>query len=176
MAKSDLNGTDWFWICGFVALMGWFGYKEWGEKPSPPAPVYVSPASGVAEAVATYKPPKFLIVTQLTTGTIWYMDTDSVRGPREKRIAWFKEDHSKDKTMVPRESYLLYSFDCETTAYKTLSLKTYNRDGKVIDNIDYADPPTRYAVPASNIGSALEEACDQQFDPKPTEIPRPTKI
>ncbi|WP_141134037.1 surface-adhesin E family protein [Sphingopyxis indica] len=171
------NDGDWFWPLAGAALLAWFAYEKWWKEDAPPSPAIASnsipppiklSAADAARDPNPLPPPRWMHITEIENGTVWRLDTTSIRGPRNQRVAWVKEDHSKDQTVAHRSTMVLYSFDCDTTGYRTLSLKEYSKDGKVIRGLDYDEPDQRYAPPDTNIGAVIEQACNSRFDKPPS--------
>lgn len=166
--SSSNNDESFVWLL-FIGLAIWVAYDKWWEEdeaPAQPPPPYTVTA---AEAVkddpgATVKLPRWLQLTELKSGTLWYLDTESVKGDRQHRVGWIREDHSKDRRVSQRETFNLHTVDCDTTGYRTLSIKTYDKDGKLLDGLDYESPPMKYGAPDSNIGEFIRVVCGPRFD------------
>jgi hypothetical protein len=111
-------------------------------------------------------------ITETETGSIWRLDSDSVRGDRQHRQGWVIVDASKDKEVTNwRTQKVLYLVDCDTTAIRALSQIFYDAKGKVTGSFDGKDPedakPEYY--PEGTIGYAPVRAmCIEGFDaPEP---------
>lgn len=171
MAKSDLNGNDWFWILVVVGAFGWGAYDKWFKDDTPPIATYAPPPPSAEMAAPPPTPdptlelPRWLFVTGTDSGTRWLLDTQSIKGGKDARVSWVKEDHSADRSVPFRKTMVLYSMNCTTTGYQVLSILKYDKSGKVQQSADYQEPQTVYAPPESRIASVMGEACKDRHDP-----------
>jgi hypothetical protein len=107
------------------------------------------------------------LVTVSSTDAVYRIDSTSVRDQnidyRSVKIAWFKVDYSKDKTVSHRETKALYHFKCETSEMKMVQFIDYAADGRVVnsDGSNYAS--FRVAAPDTVGYSMLEAACFDKY-------------
>ena len=112
------------------------------------------------------RPTGDLYVATMTGGTVWNLDADSLRGPREARMAWIKADHTNDGTVSHRETNTLYELDCDRGSYITRKVVNYDAEGKSLASWGeetFSETPD-FAPPDSNIAQVLLRACDPAFD------------
>lgn len=147
------------WLVAF-GLGCYIAYTHWWKTPEPPK----TPVPNAAQLVASY--PTAPLAT-LENGTVWRMVWTSLKGPPTARLAWVRQDHSENKTRDARETMALYKINCTTSGYLTLSVVDYNKDGKVIKDLDEFTTKESYAVPFSNISGVVDNACLPQFDKLP---------
>lgn len=151
---------DWFWPLAGAALLAWFAYDKWWKAPDapphPPLPI-PSPSDPYPEGP----------LATLNDGTVWRMVWSKVHGPRDKRLAWVRADYSKNAKVKAREQLTLFTINCETSGYRTLSVVAYNKDGEVLNswNESVFGKEYSYAPPGSNIDAVVEAACLSRFDP-----------
>lgn len=160
--KDDWSGLIWLAITigGGVYLWNWFT-----DKNSDPPRIETSPS-----AIAPQRPSGLLSITTLESGTIWRLDADALRGPKEARLAWVIADHGADRSVSKRETKTLYRIDCNTTAYQTLHEVEYDGKGKVLRRWSEAEigKDVAYPPPQSNIAAVVDNACSDAFSlPKP---------
>lgn len=161
MAAQSDDGV-WVWI--FLAGLGvWFAYDKWWKEDvaAPPAPLY-----------KPYEPYPDGPLATLPDGTVWRMVWGKVKGPREARLAWVRSDHTKNKKVAARETMTLYTINCDTTGYRTLSIVDYDGAGKVLKSWGESvfTKDVSYPPPESYIENVVEGACLPRFDP-PITIP-----
>lgn len=152
------NGFWWgFFVCAGLSsvLLYYDGY--WDEPE--------------LEPVATAKLQPFrqkndAYVTTTKTGTIWRVDSDTVRRNGNKRQGWLIHDHSKDNNTPYRKTMELWQVNCETTEYTTPETVAYNREGGSIN----LEPSKRssFAVPGSNAKAVVNVICSNRYE---TNIP-----
>ena len=120
-----------------------------------------------------YRPTGHIEVTSFENGTVWRLDADSVTGPRDARQVWIVADHSKDTSVPQRETKTLYRIDCDTTAYRTLSVVEYGADGKVTGNwgADTFADEENFPPPGTHISAVVAEGCRPGFDKAATQAP-----
>ncbi|NIJ30176.1 hypothetical protein FHT00_002139 [Sphingomonas insulae] len=99
-----------------------------------------------------------------STGAIWYVDLDSVKGVddilnRKAIKAWVKIDYRKVAAEKAREARILYYFKCDEEQAKSMSRVSYRADGTVIDS--YAPSYASYepVVPDTVLSGAMQIAC-----------------
>jgi len=155
MASSSDDSLGWV-LFGLLAL--WVGYDKWWSadaKPLPPAPVYVPPDTFPEGPI-----------TELRDGSVWRMVWGDLKGPRTARLAWVRADHTKNKNRKESETLTLYTINCDTTAFRTLSVVDYDKKGEVVDS--WGDgtfsKANEYPVPGSNIDLVVDAACLPRFD------------
>lgn len=71
-------------------------------------------------------------VTSSDSGSVIYMDTDSVTANGTTADAWFKSDKSKDATSKAREVKLLNRVLCKAHKMATVSLIAYAANGTIL--------------------------------------------
>lgn len=161
--KDDWSGLIWLAIMIGGGVYLWNRYAS--EPDTPP----------VIDTVAKPQRPSGLIpVTEFDNGTVWRLDADAVTGPKEARQAWVIADHTNDKTVTKRETKTLYRIDCNTTAYRTLSMVEYNGKGDSLQRLSEADlgKEAAYPPPGSNIAAVIDIACNDAFAiPKSKQLP-----
>lgn len=146
-----------FWWPRFAGrLVCWDKYEI--KKRDSNAPVVVS---------SPIRPVGVVLVSELKNGTIWRLDADSVRGPKDARQAWQISDYSKNKNVTNREVKTLYRINCNTTAYRILSVVEYDKNGNVTGNWDEESfkKIDDYPPPGSILESFVNVACGAGFDP-----------
>lgn len=165
------TGDDWagcLWIV-VLAAGGWWAFSNYEIKKrvDETAPIVV-PTPTVKRPVGD------VYITTTTSGTVWNLEANSVRGPRFNRIGWVTEDHSDDKEKRENKTKSLYNVNCETTGYRTLTEVTYGKDGKVINSWDEKDfgKEVSYAPPGTMIASVMDAICDKRFDDPDSSLPR----
>lgn len=148
-----MNGDNgWFGLLVVAAMAGGvFWYNSQGEE------------EVLAEPRFTLDMPAAF----LESGTVWRVDSSSVRGPRDKRLGWVIQDHSKDATVAERESKRLWEVNCRDRSYRILSIAGYTADGKVTYTDDTPDAKVMYAVPDSNAEGVIRLICHEGFDTSP---------
>mgnify|MGYP001499115919 CR=1 FL=1 len=155
--KSDDSWVVWLVVIGFGL---WWAYNSWWdkEKPASPAPLpAISP-----------RPTGLIRVGENDSGTVRYLEANSVRGDRAHRRGWIISDHSKDRTVAQRETKQLVRANCDEGSYTIPSYVMYDKDGGVITTWDESeDDKARvfHAVPGSIGESNFEAVCDARFDP-----------
>ena len=167
--KDDWSGLIW------IAVMiggGVYLWNRFTDDPAKPPPIET-----VAMPIVPQRPTGLLSVTTLDTGTIWQLEADSLRGPKEARLAWIIADHSGDRKVAKRETKTLYRIDCNTTAYQTLQEVEYDSKGKVLRRWSEADLGTDigYPPPQSNIAAVVDNACSEAFSIPTSTITPPAK-
>lgn len=92
-----------------------------------------------------------------------YLISKGVKGPRTKRLAWVSRTWKKGAV---RDEKTLYEVNCETGAYRTLSLIKYDKDGDVVEFIrpEQFTKTQDYASPGSFIDTIMTYACMPGFD------------
>jgi hypothetical protein len=154
---ADNNSSDGMgWIFA-IALGGYLAYLTWWKEPE------VAKPAPLSEAALYDSYPSNPLIT-LEDGTEWSMVWKKLKGPREARLAWVRENHSKNKKRDARETLALYKINCATTGYVTLSVVEYDKDGKVLRDFDNFTDKDSYPVPESRIEVITDAACLPQFD------------
>ena len=153
---SDSSDDGLGWLVA-IGLGCYLAYITWWKDPEPPKTAPIS----VTESVA--RVPIGPLVT-LSNGTEWRMVWGKLKGPRNARLAWVREDHTNNKQRIERESLTLYKINCETTGYVTLSVIDYDKSGKVLKQFDQFSKEDSYPPPGSIIENAIEGACLPQYD------------
>lgn len=151
--SNDQSSDGLGWLIA-IGLGCYIAYTHWWKTPEPAIP----PAPIVSTGVSSGP------VATLSNGTVWRMVWDSIKGPRTARLAWVREDHSKNKTLKARETLSLFKIDCTTSGYVTLSVIDYDKDGKVIENRSDFSKEETYAPPFTYIDNVVKAACRPQFD------------
>lgn len=161
---ADDNSSDGMGWLVAVALGGYLAYTTWWKEPDDPTPEPLNAAA----AVVSYPPGP---LATLDNGTVWRMVWSSIKGPREARLAWVREDHSKNKGRDARESLTLYKINCNTTGLVTLSIIDYDKNGKPLRDFDDFTKEESYPPPGTVIENVVEGACLPQFDKIPATQP-----
>lgn len=135
-------------------------WTRFTDDPAKPLPIET-----VATPIAPQRPTGLLPVTTLDTGTIRRLDADTLRGPKQARLAWIIANHSGDRNVSKRETKTLYRIDCNTTAYQTPQEVEYDSKGKVLRRWTEADlgKDVSYPPPQSNIAAVVDNACSDAF-------------
>lgn len=160
------DGDD-LWGCiglGAVALFGgWWLYNNYEIRPKEPQ----SP-----DVPLVYRPTGWIEIGTLENGSVWRLDADSVTGPRKARQAWITEDHSNNKSEKARSAQTLYRINCETTAYRALSMVFYDKDGRVLRTLAEKElgQQERFAPPRTFAASIVEAGCHRGFEEKPLPV------
>ena len=123
-------------------------------------------ASDSSPASARDYLPDRIHVTSTDAGTLYYLEPDTVKGPKTARVGWVVQDQSRDKGQLARTSRQLVWTNCETNEVKTLSFIQYDKSGKVLDSRDYpVDEAAVAYFPPGTIGAAAPtEMCHEMFD------------
>lgn len=157
MAQND----DWSWIF-WLALAG--------------AGVYYLSIKDDEEAVAAEsfessgslvdRPTGETLASTTSTGTKWFVDNDSIKGPRSNRMAWVIKDHQADKTISHRETRELFEIDCDRGSYLTRTIIQYDADDNVTGgwDDDAISDKLYYAAPETLIYGVIEAACHDGFE------------
>lgn len=154
--ENGNSGDGLGWLVA-IALGGYLAYVTWWKEPEVAKPAPLNEAA----LYASY--PSNPLMT-LENGTEWSMVWGKLKGPREARLAWVRQNHSKNKERDARETLALYKINCTTTGYVTLSVVDYDKDGKVLRDFDSFTDKDSYPVPGSQIEVITDAACLPQFD------------
>lgn len=163
-----MKEEDWglIFTLACVAAAGWWLWNKYeiverAEKASPPIPL--------ATPAADKRPTGSVFVTELDDGSVWSLNANSVRGPRDKRIGWVVSDNTKNKKVSSREVQTLYQVNCENTGFRTLTVIEYGKEGKVLNNWreEVFSKDNDFAPPTSNMGSVISLMCGKEFDADP---------
>lgn len=154
---ADDNSSDGLgWLIA-IGLGCYLAYVTWWKEPEAPKPATLTEAA----RYASY--PSNPLIT-LENGTDWSMVWGKLKGPREARLAWVRQNHSKNKERDARETLALYKINCATTGYVTLSIVDYDKGGEVLRDFDNFTDKDSYPVPGSQIEVVTDAACLPQFD------------
>jgi hypothetical protein len=166
--KDDWGGLIWLMI---IIGGGAFLWSQFTDKSEAPPQIETSPVP-----LALQRPSGLIPVTTFEAGTVWRLDADTVRGSQEARQAWIVADHSNDKTVARRETKTLYRIDCNTTAYWTLSVVDYDKEGNSVGRWGEGDfkKEADYPPPGSNIAAVIDLACSEVFSQPEVMQPLPT--
>ena len=156
MASDD----DWgcLLFLGIAAFAGWYAWNHYEiRKREPEAKIAPQPIR---------RPTGEIFVTELKDGTIWRLDADSVRGPREARQAWQISDFSKNKYVTNQTVKTLYRINCNTSAFRILSVVEYDRKNQFRDKWtqETLKSTDDYPPPNSIIDTFVNMACSRMFD------------
>lgn len=154
---ADNNSSDGIGWLVAIALGGYLAYLTWWKEPEAATPAPINEAA----RPATYPDGP---LTTLSNGTEWRMIWGKLKGPREARLAWVREDHTNNKERDARETLSLFKINCTTTGFVTLSVIDYDKDGKPIRDFDDFSDKDSYPVPGSQIETVTDAACLPQFD------------
>lgn len=162
------NSNDDTLGCIFAAVLvaggGWWLWDKYEIKERDSTPL--APPSTPSPTVARDFLPERYLVTASSTGTNYFLETRTVKGPRTARVGWVYLDHAKDKKEAARSSRELVWTNCDTDEVKTLSFIRYTKEGKVIDSEDKspADAKVLYYPPGTVGAAAPSEMCSAVFD------------
>ena len=168
--QDDGGWLVWLLIAGAVF---WFAYEKWWKEDNEASPTQdvsnlaptpsptIKPASG-----PPISPSGMVFVTELEDGTIWQLDSSTIKGPRERRLGWLVHNHKKDKTTPYRETKEYWLVDCELASYRILRVISYKPDGKPSDKFEKSEDEAKleYAVPGSNAASVMRGLCNRRWD------------
>jgi hypothetical protein len=107
-------------------------------------------------------PDDWLMVDTTTTGTKVFartMDINAGRPADRAARIWVKTDASRDKTVIFRESKVLYSVDCPAGEYTAVTYAFYLPDGSVRTNRAEANERSSFAVPGSIMSDIIQALC-----------------
>lgn len=101
-----------------------------------------------------------LIATD-TSATDYYHDPARTRAQGGYIEAWFRLDHSRDRTLAERETKMLKVFDCGARTSQTISIVAYAASGRILRNesIRHNQYLMRPIVPDTVGETMLEVAC-----------------
>jgi len=156
---ADKNDGEWFVWLFFGGLLVWLAYDKWWKEDKlarPPAPLY-SP-----------RPTGELYVTTNSGGTRLSLAAETVRGERSARQGWIVSDHANDKSVPQRQSKELWVVNCETTAFRTPSYVSYDKDDKVLHSINETKEQSenvRFPAPDTIASAVVDALCTSRFDP-----------
>lgn len=154
---AENNSSDGMGWLVAIALGGYLAYLTWWKEPEVATPAPLNEAARFANLPDGP-------LTTLSNGTEWRMIWGKLKGPREARLAWVREDHTKNKERDARETLSLFKINCTTTGYVTLSVIDYDKDGKMLRSFDDFSVKEAYPVPGSQIETVTDAACLPQFD------------
>lgn len=109
-------------------------------------------------------------VTISSSSSLYYIDAETIREEsigypvKKVKFAWFKVDHSGDKTTSDRQSKLLYQFDCNRSELKLLQWIAYAPNGEI--NGSGSTPSyqsSTIAAPETVGHSLLKAACFSNY-------------
>lgn len=161
------DGEDWIGCLAVLAVVGYGAYWAYDKYeirerqepvsiPAPPPPKLPPP-----------KPPRptgLIHLTDSDAGSAWYLDADSVRGPRDKRLAWYTVDHEKNKTVELRSWRVYVSVNCDTMGVTELSSIGYYPDGNATRSEAVENPTPVYYPPVAIGYSVPDRVCQPDFD------------
>lgn len=110
-------------------------------------------------------------VASTESGTLYYLDNASVKGPRSARVGWVILDHTRDKEQAARTSRELIWTNCDTEEVKSLSLIQYDKDGAILHSEDHPadEASVTYYLPGTIGAGAPSEMCSSVFDRPPSD-------
>lgn len=113
-----------------------------------------------------YRPTGDTLAATTSSGSRWFVDNDSIKGPRSNRMAWVIEDHQADKTISHRETRKLFEIDCDRGSYLTRTIIQYDADDNVTGSWDddAISDKLYYAAPDTLIYGVVEAACHDGFE------------
>lgn len=163
MKEDEWGCVVWGLILAGAGWWLWNNY-EIRKKGHGDAPATLADAASPAPAI---RPTGHIRLTELDSGTVWYLLADSVKGDRQHRVGWISEAHEKNKSIASRETKVLYQVDCDTTGYRELDRVEYDKGGKVLPPRYQADGKPNFAPPGSNISTVTDAVCAPVYDPEP---------
>lgn len=103
---------------------------------------------------------EWLTFATSTNNTDWKMQASDIMNNSDYRPEiWIIRDHSKDKTVVHRETKTRIKFDCRAKKYYSLYNVQYRANGTVLDSWEGSSYKSHYAPPDSMIEAAMLYAC-----------------
>ena len=103
---------------------------------------------------------RWVEVTSTASGTVWYLDVDRSNLSGTRPRAWFRLDHSRNRSERARSTVQLIEFDCDAFRARTTSATDYYPDGTnrlVRGASEYAR--FEEVVPGSVLEGALTAVC-----------------
>jgi alpha-L-fucosidase len=106
----------------------------------------------------------YVEVTSSSTGTISYLDFDSINrvsvyNRSNVYEAWIKYDYSRDSTVVARYSMNLIYFDCDENSSAIKLFVNYSPSGQVLNSNENPYPTFRRTVPRTVANTELTLVC-----------------
>ena len=68
-------------------------------------------------------------IASTRTGSIWYVDRDTMKTDGRTASAWLTMDHSRDKSEAARQSRALIEVECGAHQYHWIQYFSYRRNG-----------------------------------------------
>jgi hypothetical protein len=107
----------------------------------------------------------WIYVTTSIPASDYYVDFDSIRTISSyvgsTKIAWFKLDHSRNKSESARSSKNLYEAKCDSSELKLNQWIDYKADGTVLNSSNGKSYGTFQVVAPETVGySVLEAICN----------------
>ena len=100
--------------------------------------------------------------SQSSSGSVVYVDVDSIRDVAGKRQIWVQIDQSNNPSVKARTSKELWRYDCPSQTSITLSWIDYDSSGRVMKSGGNIDNPYLYqpVVPDSTGETIMKIACN----------------
>lgn len=172
MSDNTDDGCLWFGILAAAGGIWWaathYTITEKAKAPAIPAPAPSGiTAIDVAGDSPTIRPIGRVEILKLDDKAVWYLDADSVKGPRSARLAWRVEDRTKVAKANKAEGKVLYRFNCDTGGYQTLQAVDYNKAGSVLRTWreDQLKNESGYVIPESNLELVMRASCLPGYGP-----------
>lgn len=142
-------------MAGSLALAGWWLYSHYEIKK-----VETKHTAPIAPIRPTGKFP----VGENSEGGAWFVETDSVKGPKNQRIGWVTIEPKKPNQRLIKT---LYQVNCQTSEYRILSLLGYDAKGGVTYEQSTAPDkaPPNFSPPGSLGGGVVDVLCLEGFGP-----------
>lgn len=97
-------------------------------------------------------------VAEHNNGSVWYVDTETIRQSGGFRYFWLKIDATRNKSVKFFEEKRYYKADCATRSVMLISFMEYDESGKVVNSNtvpEYGGNSGMQLVPPETIGDDL---------------------
>jgi hypothetical protein len=108
-------------------------------------------------------------VAESISNAVYYIDAETIRTSvtsfpsSSVKIAWFKIDYSRDKSVTYRLSKVLYHVKCDTSELKMVQWIEYKSDMTVSDSGSNTYGSFSVAAPDTIGSSLVSAACDAKY-------------
>ncbi|GMM93091.1 surface-adhesin E family protein [Qipengyuania sp. MTN3-11] len=162
MADNDDVGC---WIAVIsLGVLGWYAYDKYEIRERDDSAAVVAVPQPLPQPEPS-RPTGLVSLTETKNGSGYYLDAESVKGPKEARIGWVSIGAALDKTVAYRSAKELVWTNCDTGETKTLSRLTYNAEGDVLSSYDFTpEEASTYYYPPGTVGAAApREMCKPEY-------------